>query len=205
MHSGAALKRMTRHSALVVFAFGVSWPPAGCTATAIPSALARPLQEGVVAVVNGVPISQARLDAAIQASQEADTPQLRQHVKQQLIVRELFWQKAQQGHYENRPEVLEAVRLARQTAETRLYLMDNIGAAPVTEAQVRSRYEEIVGASGNEEYEQRVIAAPGQPEARVPNYDEVNGAIREELEAQALQEAASRFSEALLDDASIQQ
>jgi peptidyl-prolyl cis-trans isomerase C len=163
------------------------------------------LPEGVIAVVNGVPIPQARLDTAIQASQQADTPQLRQHVKQQLIVRELFWQKAQQGHYENRPEVLEAVRLARQTAETRLYLMDNIGAVPVTEGQVRSRYEEIVGASSNEKYKERVIAAPDRPEGQVPDYDEVNGAIREELEAQALQEAASRFSEALLEDASIQQ
>jgi peptidyl-prolyl cis-trans isomerase C len=195
MFSRSVPKRMARRSALAVAAFVMWWPVAGLAETASVPALATALPKGVIAIVNGIPIPETRLDAAVQEARQPDTPELRQHLKQQLIVRELFRQKTDEGRYQDRPEVLEVVRLARQTAATQLYLKDNIRAEPVTDAQVRSRYDEMVG--------ERQFDA--KRPAQVPEYDEASSAIRRQLQARALQEATSRFSDALVESASIQQ
>lgn len=116
------------------------------------------LPAGVVAIVNGMPISQIQLDAAVQASQQPDTLRMRQLLKQQLIARELFRQNAEKQHYDSKPEVQQAIDAAKINAETQIYLRDNVHPEAVTEAQVRARYDEIVGSLGTEEYKPRVIA-----------------------------------------------
>ncbi|QCP55025.1 peptidyl-prolyl cis-trans isomerase [Trinickia violacea] len=123
------------------------------------------LPSGVVAIVNGVAIPQAQLDAAVQASHQSDTPQLRQNLKQQLIVRELFRQNAEKGQYGTKPEVQEAMNAAKVNAETQLYLKDSIHPAQVTDAQVKARYDEIVASLGKEEYKPRIIVVPDEATA----------------------------------------
>lgn len=121
-------------------------------------AAAADLPAGVVALVNGMPISQMELDAAVQESHQPDTTRLRQLLKQQLIARELFRQNAEKRHYDSKPEVQQAINVAKVNAETQAYLRDNLHPEAVTEAQIRTRYDEIVGSLGKEEYKPRVIA-----------------------------------------------
>jgi len=129
--------------------------------TTTSAAVASPLPPGSVAIVNGVAIPQARLDeavrATVQSSGQPDSPQLRRNLRQQLIVRELFRQNAEAGHYDTKPEVQQAISAAKANAETQLYLRDNIHPETVTDAQVKARYDEIVASLGKEEYKPRII------------------------------------------------
>ncbi|APA90109.2 peptidyl-prolyl cis-trans isomerase (plasmid) [Paraburkholderia sprentiae WSM5005] len=138
--------------------FGVAAPAFAQTASGPVSSLSA----GTMAIVNGVAIPLSQLDEAVrlagQKGHQPDTPQLRQLLKQQLIARELFRQGAEKAHYDAKPEVQQAINAAKINAETQLYLKDSIHPEPVTDAQVKARYDEIVASLGKEEYKPRVIA-----------------------------------------------
>lgn len=123
------------------------------------------LPPGTVAIVNGVSIPQAQLENALRASRQPDTPQIRQAIRQELVARELFRQNAEKQHYDTKPEVQEVVNAAKVNAETQLYLKDNIHPEPVTDAQVKARYDDIVGSLGKEEYKPRIISVADEATA----------------------------------------
>ncbi|MCA8000908.1 peptidylprolyl isomerase [Burkholderia metallica] len=110
-----------------------------------------------VATVNGTPITQADVDALLRASGQPDSPQIRQAIKNQLITRVLVQQAAEKANYADRPEVKAAVQQAKANAEVQLYLRDNVKPEPVTDEQVKARYDELVAALGKDEYKPRVI------------------------------------------------
>ena len=115
------------------------------------------LPAGAVAMVNGTPITQAEVDAVLQASRQPDTPQFRQAIKNQLIARVLIQQAADKASYGSKPEVQAAMQLAKSTAETQLFVRDNVKPEPVSDAQVKARYDEIVASLGKEEIKPRII------------------------------------------------
>ena len=110
-----------------------------------------------VATVNGTPITQADVDALLRASGQPDSPQIRQAIKNQLITRVLVQQAAEKANYADKPEVKAAVQQAKANAEVQLYLRDNVKPEPVTEEQVKARYDELVAALGKNEYKPRLI------------------------------------------------
>jgi len=137
--------KFTRMAALALF---VSLPA---------SAYAQGLPMGAVAVVNGVSIPQSALAEAIRASGRPDTPQLRAQLKELLITRELIYQSAEKAGYGRRADVIRA----KVNAEVNAYLADHASARrPVTDAQVRARYEASVASLGSEEYRISLIAVP---------------------------------------------
>ncbi|MFA8358921.1 peptidyl-prolyl cis-trans isomerase [Burkholderia ubonensis] len=115
------------------------------------------LPTGTVAAVNGITITQAEVNAVLQASKQPDTPQIREAIKNQLIARVLIQQAAEKANYGGKPEVQAAMQVAKANAETQLYLKDNVKPAPVTDAQVKTRYDEIVASLGKDEYKPRLI------------------------------------------------
>ncbi|KVU91695.1 peptidylprolyl isomerase [Burkholderia ubonensis] len=116
-----------------------------------------PAPAGTVATVNGTPITQAEVDAVLRASRQPDTPQLRQAIKNQLIARVLIQQAADKANYGTKPEVQAAMQVAKANAETQLYLKDNVKPAPVTDSDIKARYDEIVASLGKDEYKPRLI------------------------------------------------
>jgi hypothetical protein len=110
-----------------------------------------------VATVNGTPITQAEVDAVLQASRQPDSPQLRQAIKNQLIAQVLIRQAAEKAGYGDKPGVKTAMQVAKSNAETQLFLKDNVKPEPVTDAQVKARYDELVGSLGKEEFKPRII------------------------------------------------
>jgi peptidyl-prolyl cis-trans isomerase C len=124
------------------------------------------LPQGVVARVNGVDIPEVQLDNVLRAARQPDTPQVRQAIRQDLIARELFRQDAEKQHYDTKPDVQAAMNAAKVNAETQLYLKGNIHPDPVTDAQVRARYDEIVASLGKDEYKPRVIAVADDATAK---------------------------------------
>src|SRR5471032_1055118 len=115
------------------------------------------LPAGTAAIVNGVSIPTSQVDAVLRASKQPDSAQVRQIIKGELISREVFRQNAEKAHYDAKPEVQQAVNAAKVAAETQLYLKDNIHPEPVTDAQVKARYDQIVASLGKEEYKPRLI------------------------------------------------
>lgn len=110
-----------------------------------------------VATVNGTPITDAEVSTVLQASKQPDSPQIRQAIKNQLIARVLIQQAAEKANYGSKPEVQAAMQAAKANAETQLFLRDNVKPAPVTDADVKARYDEIVASLGKDEYKPRLI------------------------------------------------
>ncbi|RBB31696.1 peptidyl-prolyl cis-trans isomerase [Burkholderia reimsis] len=117
------------------------------------------LPAGTVATVNGTAITQAEVNAVLQVSKQPDTPQIRQAIKNQLIARVLIQQAAEKANYGDKPEVKQAMQIAKSSAETQLYLKDNVKPESVTDAQVKARYDDIVASLGKEEFKPRIIVA----------------------------------------------
>lgn len=111
-----------------------------------------------MAIVNGVQITQAQLDRAATQSGAGTNPNVIQALKQQLIARELFRQQAAKNPaYDKLPAVQQAVKDAHDAAVTQAWLKDNIKPSPVTDEQIKARYDAIVSSLGDKEYKARVI------------------------------------------------
>jgi parvulin-like peptidyl-prolyl isomerase len=72
-------------------------------------------------------------------------------------VRELLRQAAEKGNYRARPDVKQSIEALTVDAETQAYVKDNIHPYPVTDAQVKARYDELVASLGKDEYKPRII------------------------------------------------
>ena len=133
-------------------------PTAKPSADKAADAIGGPLPANGVARVNNVVITQDQLDQAVRGLNVPDTPALRASVKNQLIARELFRQAAEKQHYESRPLVVAAVEQAKTAAMTAAYLRDQVKPTPVTDADVKAKYDAIVATLGENEYKPSAIA-----------------------------------------------
>ncbi|MBO4123215.1 peptidyl-prolyl cis-trans isomerase [Cupriavidus gilardii] len=115
------------------------------------------LPAGVVARVNGVAISEEQLQQALKALNTPETPVLRESVKNQLIARELFRQAAEKRNYDVRPGVKAAMEQAKTTAMMQEYLRDAVKPQPVSEADVRAKFDAIVATLGEFEIKPSAI------------------------------------------------
>lgn len=126
--------------------------------TLIASALMLSVHGAHGATVNGVAISEEQVSQAMAQARLPDSPQARAAVRQQLIAQELIRQEAARDKtLETRGDVQQALREARTQILTQAWLKDRIEPEPVTEAQVRERYDAIVGSLGEKEYKARLI------------------------------------------------
>jgi parvulin-like peptidyl-prolyl isomerase len=141
---------------LVAPAFGAQAPsPAPAAAAAAGGGSTLP--SGTVARVNGVSIAQADLDAAVRQSGRQDTPELRTTLKNELIARELFRQAAQKQHYDTHADVKAGIEQAKAMLMMQAYLRDAIKPAPVSDADVKAKYDAIVASLGQNEYKPSAI------------------------------------------------
>ena len=129
--------RFVKTSALAAFALGSFTFLTACYA----DDAARNL-----AVVNGVPIPQARLDfvAKMQVQQgQKDTPELRKQMKDVLITREIISQAAIKAGLDKSVEYQTQMDLARQQVLVNAYLEDFLKTHEPTEADLKAEYEKI--------------------------------------------------------------
>lgn len=148
------------HTRLALTAFLLS-----LSFTAAPTFAATP-----VATVNGVAIAQSALDTALaqaQARGAADTPQLRQALKSQLIALELLRQEAAKQLSSEDAEVQAAVQQARDNAMVQKYLRTAVKPKPVAEADIQAQYDKIVSALGPQEYKARLIQTSDEAAAKM--------------------------------------
>jgi peptidyl-prolyl cis-trans isomerase C len=103
-----------------------------------------------IAVVNGTSIDKQELDRAvstvIQSSngQTADTPQLREDLKNRLINREVILQEARRRGLDKNANVVNAVAEANMNILQDALFGDIVKQQPVAESAIRARYDSLV-------------------------------------------------------------
>ena len=140
------------------------------------------------ATVNGVAISPARIDAIVKAQAARgvpDSPQLRDEVREQLIVREIITQEATRKGLGKNPEVQTQLDLARQQVMWNAYIADFVKSHPIPEPQLRAEYDKLKAARGDKEYKARHILLEKEDDAKLVIADLKKGRKFEELAKQS--------------------
>ncbi|KND59750.1 Peptidyl-prolyl cis-trans isomerase [Candidatus Burkholderia verschuerenii] len=104
-----------------------------------------------IAVVNGTPIPTSRADALVKqlvAQGQQDSPQLQQAVREELVNREILMQEAAREGIANKPDVKAQIAVAQQTVVLRALIENFVKSHPVTDAEVKARYDELVKQNG---------------------------------------------------------
>ena len=119
--------------------------------------------------VNGQAIPQAVYDAIIteqKAKGVPETPEMRNAIKEQLIARELLVQEAKKKGFDKKSEILLQIEAAKQAILGNAFLADYMRAHPVSDAQLKTEYENIKSKLGSTEYKTRHILVEKEEDAK---------------------------------------
>ena len=121
-----------------------------------------------VATVNGKAIPAAQMDAALKqaaAQGQPDSPQLREMIKKSLIGREVLVQEAAKQGVAANKDVKDALEQARQEIIIRALLVDYVKKNPVSDAEIKTAYDQFKAGKGEKEYHARHILVKTEKEA----------------------------------------
>ncbi|MFM0696325.1 peptidyl-prolyl cis-trans isomerase [Paraburkholderia graminis] len=138
------------------------WAILATVAAALQAPAALAASDEVVATVNGLAVHRAELDEAMVGRPAS----ARGEVLQGLIARELLRQAAERDGLGNSQPVRAAMLKAKIDTENRLYIAKHLPAQQVTDADVRQRYDEIVGQLGPYQYQVSRLSFADEPTAR---------------------------------------
>ena len=123
-----------------------------------------------VATVNGKAIPSSRVDQVVKQvvaqGKQADSPQLREAIKKDLIGREVLIQEADKQGYGTRPEVKSQIDNARQSIIINALLADYVKKNPVKDAEIKAEYDKFKAQAGDKEYHARHILVATEAEAK---------------------------------------
>jgi peptidyl-prolyl cis-trans isomerase C len=142
-----------------------------------------------VAVVNGKAIPSSRADAVVKQvvaqGQQSDSPQLRDAVKKDLIMREVMLQEATKQGYEKNETVKSQLDQARQTIMINAMVRDWAAKNPVKDAEIKAEYDRYKAQAGDKEYHVRHILLGTEAEATAVIAKLKGGAKFEDLAKQS--------------------
>ncbi len=122
-----------------------------------------------IAVVNGKAIPTSRADVLVKQlvaqGQQADSPQLREMIKKDLISREVLMQEAEKQGYSKDAGVKTQLDNARQAIVVNAMVADYVKKNPVKEADVKAEYDRFVKETGDKEYHVRHILVDTEAQA----------------------------------------
>ncbi|TWO70116.1 peptidylprolyl isomerase [Caenimonas sedimenti] len=131
--------------------------------------IALPAAAQNVAIVNGKPVSKARVDMlALQLSKAGRPvpPEMQGQLKDEVIAREIFMQEAQKRGLDATDDFKAQIELARQTILIRELFADWQKANPVTDAEIKAEYDKFAAANGGKEYKARHILVEKEEDAK---------------------------------------
>ena len=122
-----------------------------------------------LAVVNGKAIPTSRQEAVVKQvvaqGQQPDSPQLREAVKKDLIMREVMMQEATKQGYEKNDLVKSQMEQARQTIIINAMVRDYVTKNPVKDTDIKAEYDRAKSQAGDKEYHVRHILLGTEAEA----------------------------------------
>jgi len=119
--------------------------------------------------VNGVIIPQAHFDAMNkerEATGQAATPEVNNAIKEELISREVLAQAAKKKGLDKDATVAAQMDMARQAVLIRAFFDDYVKANPISEAVLKSNYDQFVAQMGDKEYKARHILVDKEEDAK---------------------------------------
>lgn len=126
-------------------------------------------QEKSAALVNGVSIPQERLDFRVKVATEqgqADSPELRKAVREDMINLELLSQEAAKLGLDKNSDVVQQTELARQSVLAGAFVKDHTRSHPISEDQLKQEYTKLKANLGKNEYNARHILVETEAEAK---------------------------------------
>ncbi|TSE32353.1 putative parvulin-type peptidyl-prolyl cis-trans isomerase [Tepidimonas thermarum] len=162
-------------------------------AVCLAAGLAAPALAQNLAIVNGKPVPMARLKALEQQVARSGRPlddALRQQLREEAILREIFMQEADKRGLRNSPEVKAQLELATQTILIRELFADYQRTHPVTEADLKAEYDRLTATAG-QEYHARHILVGSEDEAKAVLAELAKGARFEDLAKQRSKDPGS--------------
>jgi Parvulin-like peptidyl-prolyl isomerase len=138
-----------------------------CFALASPIAVAAKSSDA--ATVNGIPVPQSDVDALVTARVAQgvrDTPELREHLRDYLIKRELLAQEAIRRGIESDPEFATQLTLTKQSLLVKELLQQYGKKNEPTEKELKAEYNRYKKAMGSKEYITRHILVKDEKEAK---------------------------------------
>lgn len=154
------------------------------TAVAIATSLTLPAFAQNIAIVNGKPVPTARLEALATQIERSGRPvdaAVREQLREEVILREIFAQEANRRGIRSQPDYRAQVELATQTILIRELFNDFQRKNPVTEAEIRAEYDRFVAANAGQEFRARHILVQTEAEARAIIAEIQGGASFEQL------------------------
>lgn len=136
------------------------------------SALAQttPLPAGTFATVNGEPLSDALLDVNVQANVtqgRADSPQLREVIKNELVGREVLAQEAQKLKLDQTGPAQAQLAQLKQNFLANLLINHYNTTNPVTEAAIKAEYDAFLkDVDGAKQYQLSLIVVATEARAK---------------------------------------
>ncbi|OGT01147.1 MAG: peptidylprolyl isomerase [Gallionellales bacterium RIFCSPLOWO2_02_60_31] len=112
------------------------------------------------ALVNGVSIPQARIDLRVKAAAaqgQADSPELRKAIRDDMINLEVMVQEAAKLGLDKNADVIQQVELAKQSVLVGAFVQDYAKNHPISEDQLKQEYDKLKAKLGNKEYNTRHI------------------------------------------------
>lgn len=126
-------------------------------------------EEKSAAMVNGVSIPQARIDLRVKAAAsqgQADSPDLRKAVKEDMINLEVMTQEAKAAGLDKNPDVLQQIELAKQQVLVGAFVQNYLKDHPIGDDQLKQEYDSLKAKLGTKEYSSRHILVKTEAEAR---------------------------------------
>ncbi|HWW05161.1 peptidylprolyl isomerase [Collimonas sp.] len=129
-----------------------------------------PVMAQNLAVVNGKAIPSSRADMMVKQLSaqggQADTPELRSMVKDELINREVLIQEADKLGLGNNADVKAQADIARQSILIRALVADFIKKNPIKDADIQAEYDKFKAQAGDKEYHARHILVENEADAK---------------------------------------
>lgn len=121
------------------------------------------------AMVNGVSIPQSRVDMRVKAAVaqgQADSPELRKAIREDMINLEVMVQEAFKLGLNKNDEVVQQIELAKQSVLVGAYVQDYAKNHPISEDQLKQEYDRLKAKLGTKEYNVRHILVDTEEEAK---------------------------------------
>lgn len=122
------------------------------------------------ALVNGVSIPQSRVDARVKeittSQGQADTPELRAAIRDELINIEILSQEASKAGLDKNDETQQKLEMTRQTILASSFVQDYIKNHPISDEALKQEFENLKQHLGTKEYKVRHILVKDESEAK---------------------------------------
>lgn len=122
-----------------------------------------------LAVVNGKPIPASYSDALVKelvSYGEKDTPQLRQDVKNKLVLREVLVQEAEKQNIASTDEVKKQLEFARRSILIDALRSNYLKKNPVSDKEVKAEYDRVASQQNGKQYHVKHILVKTEAEAQ---------------------------------------